>query len=88
MACYNVMLVLVNNRTKNALKLQEVLTKSGCLIKVRLGLHDAGDSCADEGMIILQLTGLKEEILQLEMDLNKVNGVKAKLVELCSEWQV
>ncbi len=87
MLCYNVMTLLVNNRRENAPRLQEVLTDSGCIIKVRLGLHEAdGDSCSNEGLIILQLTGSKEEIKELETRLNQLEGIKAKNIELCSDW--
>ncbi len=83
MACYNVMTLLVNNRRKNASKLQELLTQSGCMIKARLGLHETGDLCSDEGLIILQLAGNKEDIANLEDELNTLDGVIAKNVELC-----
>ena len=86
MACYNVMTVLTNNRIKNVARLQEVLTKSGCIIKTRLGLHEAGDACSNEGLIILQLIGNKEEIAQLEEELTAIDGIKAKNIEICSEW--
>ncbi len=32
--------VQVTNRIKNALEVQEILTKFGCNIKTRLGLHE------------------------------------------------
>lgn len=86
MACYNIMTLLVNNRRENAPKLQEVLTESGCIIKMRLGLHEAGDACSNEGLIILQLSGSKEEIAALEESLNSLEGIKAKNNEICSEW--
>lgn len=86
MACYNVMTLLVNNRRENAPRLQEVLTDSGCIIKMRLGLHEAGDFCSNEGLIILQLTGGKEEIAALEARLNQLEGIKAKSNELCPDW--
>ncbi|HOJ77992.1 MAG TPA: hypothetical protein PLZ08_04535 [Bacillota bacterium] len=84
MACYYIMTALVNHRSKNASKMQEILTKSGCIIKMRLGLHEAENVCSEEGLIILQLTGDKEAILKLEAELNTIDGVKAKLIELCS----
>lgn len=84
MACYYIMTALVNHRSKNASKMQEILTKSGCIIKMRLGLHEAENVCSEEGLIILQLTGDKEAILKLEAELNSIDGVKAKLIELCS----
>lgn len=86
MACYNVMTLLVNNRVQNAPKLQEELTKSGCMIKVRLGLHEAGDVCSNDGLIVLQLTGSKEEIAALEKTLNSLEGIVAKNNEICSDW--
>lgn len=78
MGCYNVMSILTSKRMQIAPTLQEILTESGCIIKTRLGLHDVGDSCSNEGLIILQLVGSDEEIQLLEDTLNKLEGVKAK----------
>ena len=85
MACYNVMTLLVNNRSKNSTTLQSVLTDSGCIINTRLGLHEAGNVCSEEGLIILQLTGSDTDIQNLEKNLNKIDGVVAKNSKLCSE---
>lgn len=82
MSCYNVMAVLVNHRSKKAPEMQEVLTRHGCIIKVRLGLHEAGDACSEEGLIILQLCGSKEAIKALEEELNGLEGVKARNMEI------
>lgn len=86
MSRVNVMSLLVNNRRENAIELQKVLTKSGCIIKARLGLHEAGEMCSDEGLIILQLIGNSGEIIALENELNSLDGVIAKNVELSSDW--
>lgn len=86
MNCYNVMSIVLNNRVQNAIKLQDALTESGCIIKARLGLHEAGDACANEGLIILQLIGSEEEIERLEKRLNAVEGVNAKNTQICSKW--
>lgn len=86
MSCYNIMAIILNNRVKNAVKLQDVLTESGCIIRTRLGLHEAGEACVNEGLIILQLAGSDEEIGALEKKLNGVDGVKAKSMRICSEW--
>ena len=40
MSCYYLIGVRMNNRIENAVKFQEVLTKNGCKIKTRLGLHE------------------------------------------------
>ncbi|RCX10337.1 hypothetical protein DFR58_1302 [Anaerobacterium chartisolvens] len=82
MSCYNVMAVLVNHRSKKAVEMQEVLTKHGCKIKMRLGLHEAGDVCSEDGLVVLQLCGSDEEIKDLENELNSIEGLKAKTITL------
>jgi hypothetical protein len=73
----------MDNRVGNALRFQEALTKNGCMIKARLGLHEASDNvCANDGLIILQPCGKKEEIENLVRDLNRLEGITAKLVDL------
>lgn len=62
MSSYYVIGIRMDNRVSNALKLQEVLTKNGCKIRARLGLHEASDDmCANDGLIVLQPCGEKEE---------------------------
>lgn len=79
----NVLLILIENRMQAALKVQEVLTKYGCSIKTRLGLHDAGPNlCASTGLIFLELIGEKKENENFESELSKIPGVSVKLVEL------
>lgn len=83
MSCHNVMAVLVNHRTHKAAAVQEILTKNGCIINARIGLHETdSSSCSEEGLIILQLCGEKEEIRVLEEELNGLEGVKAKNMEI------
>ena len=86
MSCYNIMSLILNNRVKNAVKLQDVLTESGCIIRARIGLHEAGNACANEGLIILQVAGTDAQVEELEKKLNSVDGVKAKNLQICSEW--
>ena len=40
--CGYIMAVLQEHRVETATKVQEILTRFGCNIRVRLGLHDAG----------------------------------------------
>ncbi len=82
MASYTIMAVLVNYRSKHAGEIQNVLTKHGCLIKVRLGLHEAGNVCSENGLIILQLEGEKGEIMAFHDELNGIEGLTAKLMEI------
>jgi hypothetical protein len=39
-------------------------------------------SCANDGLILLQPCGNKEEIEKLVADLNALDGVRAKLIDL------
>ncbi|HOB64011.1 MAG TPA: hypothetical protein PKH08_02485 [Clostridia bacterium] len=83
MSCYYIIGIRVDNRVGNALKIQETLTKNGCIIKTRLGLHEVSEtSCANDGLILLQPCGNKEEIEKLVADLNALDGVRAKLIDL------
>lgn len=83
MSCYYVIGIRMNNRVSNAVKFQETLTRNGCMIKTRLGLHEVRETaCSNDGLIILQPCGKKEEIEQLVKELNALDGVRAKLIDL------
>ena len=77
---WDIMIVKIGYRRENSPKVQEILSKFGCSIKVRLGLHEAGDVCADEGLLILQLCGDVEEMRKLEKALNEMENIKATMV--------
>jgi hypothetical protein len=78
MNCKTIMAVAISKRMGEAVKVQQVLTKHGCVIKLRVGLHEAGDVCADDGLVLLHLCGTKKEVADLKADLNKIKGVRAK----------
>ena len=83
MSYYYVIGVRMDNRVSNASAFQQVLTRNGCLIKARLGLHEVGeDLCATDGLIILQPYGEKEQIEKLVAEINWLDGIKAKLIDL------
>jgi hypothetical protein len=82
METFKIIVVKVNQRAQKAAELQEILTKYGCGIKVRLGLHEAGDVCSNQGLIILQLTDDSESIANFEKELSAIEGVSAKYVEI------
>ena len=81
MAC-DIMVVKMEQRRERSPEVQEVLSKFGCSIKVRLGLHETENVCSDEGILVLQLTGDTDEMLKLEKALNEMKNVKAKMVIL------
>ncbi len=73
----------MDNRVGNAAKFQETLTKNGCRIKARLGLHEVSDdACANDGIIVLQPYGNKEDVEALVNDLNSLDGITAKYLDL------
>ncbi len=71
--------VHVTDRVLEVSELQAVLTKFGCTIKTRLGLHEVKDNyCSRGGLIILELTGSFEEYMKLENELLKIDGLEVK----------
>jgi hypothetical protein len=83
MFCYYVIGIRMDNRVGNAARFQDLLTKNGCKIRARLGLHEVSDdACSNDGLIVLQPCGAKEEVELLVSDLNGLEGVTAKLIDL------
>lgn len=83
MSCYYIIGIRINNRINNAVKLQEILTKNGCKIKARLGLHETSDdSCSNDGIIVLQPHGTKEDVEALVNELNSLEGITARYLDL------
>ena len=81
--CCYIIGIRVNNRVANAVGLQELLTKFGCNIKLRVGLHETSEKfCADDGVIMLQVCGEKADLEAMLAALNAVEGIKAKMLEL------
>jgi hypothetical protein len=76
------MALMLDNRYQEAVRVQSILTKHGCMIRMRLGLHETRDECAPNGLILLHLNGEPEEATELERDLNEVEGVHVKKMEL------
>jgi hypothetical protein len=73
----------MDNRVGNAAKFQETLTKNGCKIKVRLGLHEVSeDACSNDGIIVLQPYGNKEDVEALVNELNSLEGITASYLDL------
>ena len=71
--------VYITDRVKEVSDVQAILTMFGCTIKTRLGLHEVKDDfCAQSGLIILELTGNREEFVKLENELRKIDGLIVK----------
>ncbi|MFA5404008.1 MAG: hypothetical protein WC358_03640 [Ignavibacteria bacterium] len=78
-----VLIILIGNRKESAVKVQQILTAWGCLIKTRLGIHDGVlDNCSDHGLIILELYGSKEQKDELARKISLIEGVSSQVVSL------
>jgi hypothetical protein len=78
-----VVLIMVANRKEAAVKVQQVLTGWGCMIKTRLGIHDGVlEQCTETGLLILEVVGEEEKKAEMERKLNVIPGVVAKRVDL------
>jgi hypothetical protein len=83
-SCKSIMAILVSHRSKNALRVQELLTEYGCSIKTRLGIHDGvGDRCSDDGLILLELAGESPVHKELCEKLKALEGIAVELINLC-----
>lgn len=83
MSCYYIIGVRVDNRTSNVMHFQQTLTENGCSIQARLGLHETSDdACSNDGMVILRPCGEKAAVEKLVADLNALEGITAKLIDL------
>jgi hypothetical protein len=83
MNCNYLIGVKMDNRVANAQCFQETLTRNGCSIKTRLGMHEVDEeTCATYGIIVLQPCGEKADIEQLAKALNALEGITAKVMDL------
>ena len=82
MDCSTIMAIRANNRMVEAQAIQDVLTEFGCMVRVRLGIHDAGLECSNEGLILLHLCGEKIDLKFMEDALNAIEGVKAVSMDI------
>jgi hypothetical protein len=78
-----ILLILIGKRKEEAVKVQQILTAWGCIIKTRLGIHDGVlENCSDTGLLILELHGSDEQKNELARKVAVLPGVTSKLVEL------
>jgi hypothetical protein len=82
MICNCIMAVKVDHRNNKAVEFQEILTKHGCLIKLRIGIHETGNFCAEDGLILLQLSGEEEAAKAFKAELEAVDGLTVRTMSL------
>jgi hypothetical protein len=80
---YRVIAVKVSDREGVAQDMQKILTEHGCLIKVRLGLHDVpANACSPAGLVLMEVDGDEAEIGTLVGKLQALPEVSAKYLVL------
>ena len=71
--------VHISDRVHKINLIQPILTKFGCSIKTRLGLHENdGENCSPNGLMILELSGDPTEFTKLESELLLIEGLEVK----------
>lgn len=81
MECTTIAAIHLEDRTRDAPAVQEILTEFGSIIRMRLGCHPA-DHPSDEGLILLQLCPSGETADELIEKLNSMERVKAKALKM------
>ncbi|HPE86904.1 MAG: hypothetical protein PHU97_01925 [Bacteroidales bacterium] len=75
----NVIGIFIGDRQKEALEVQRILTRYGCNIKTRIGLHEVNEAyCSSGGLILLELTGDLKEQENLITSLEAVHNIQVK----------
>lgn len=76
-----IMGVRLDNRLETAVEFQKVLTKFGCIIKTRLGLHEVSEKqCAHNGIILMELTA-DSEAGKFQNELAEIEGLEIQIMK-------
>jgi hypothetical protein len=80
---YQIVAVKVGNREGVAQDMQKILTEHGCVIKVRLGLHDMPpNACSPAGLVLMEVAGDDSEIQEMVKKLGALPETSAKYIVL------
>ena len=76
-----IMGIRLDNRTQTAVEFQKLLTKFGCIIKTRLGLHEVdANACAPNGIILLEVID-DVQAVEFEEELGKIEGIEIRVMK-------
>jgi hypothetical protein len=74
--------VHITNRATRASEVNGLLSKYGCNIKTRLGLHHVTENvCGPNGLMLLEMFGDEATCHALQDELNALTGIEAKSIE-------
>ena len=75
--------IKLSQRMETSTFFQEILSEYGCNIRTRLGLHNIdGDSCATDGIILLDVKGDEETLEKMTTEFQKIAGLKLEIMHL------
>lgn len=78
-----IMALTIEPRSKHAPNVQEILTKYGCIIKMRIGMHETGENdCSQRGLIVLHICAKKDQIEEFNQELLSIEGVKTNYMTI------
>lgn len=68
--------IKLKNRLENAVEFQEIISKYGCAVGTRIGLHQISDNfCDTSGIILLEI--IEDKIVSsLEKELLNINHIE------------
>lgn len=76
-----IMGIRLDNRTQTAVDFQKTLTEYGCIIKTRLGLHNASASaCSPNGIILLEVID-DEQAKEFKNALSAIEGIEIQVMQ-------
>jgi hypothetical protein len=76
----------VVNRPENIPPVQSCLTKYGCNIRTRLGIHDASETtCSPSGLILVDAFGDDAAVEAFYRELGELQGVELKRMDFVQE---
>ncbi len=77
MADTTILGVLLRKRTRTSESFQEILSRHGCIIKTRIGIHQTSNNvCSPDGVILLDVVGSESDIQALENDIKSLEGAE------------
>ena len=68
----------ITDRLKKAEMVQQLFSKYGCSIKTRLGLHEAGNVCSPNGLVLLEMVGEDAAIDEMMAQLAAIEGIEVQ----------
>lgn len=68
--------IKISNRLDRAMEVQEVLTRYGCIIKTRIGLHEEKNGvCSPKGIVLLEIIN-DESAIDVEKELCDIEDIE------------